>query len=72
MVVGFTIIDYKNVFGPIAVLVTNHFRIEQKSSLPLKLQFMSGFGKTTIFNGLLAQLCIFIEPINTRFLHVLM
>jgi hypothetical protein len=43
----------KNVFGPIAVLVTNRFRLEQKSYLPLKLQFMSGFGKTTIFNGLL-------------------
>jgi hypothetical protein len=61
------------------VLVTNRFRLEQKSYLPLKLQFMSGFGKITIFNGLLgnrpnvfcwAQLCICIEPINTRF-HVI-
>ena len=31
-------IGYKNVFGPIAGLVTNHFRLEQKSYLPLKLQ----------------------------------
>jgi hypothetical protein len=38
-------IGYKYVFGPIAVLVTNRFRLEQKSYLPLK----SGFGKTTIF-----------------------
>jgi hypothetical protein len=45
----------KNVFGPIAVLVPNRFRLEQKSYLPLKLQFMSGFGKTTIFNGLLGN-----------------
>jgi hypothetical protein len=37
-------IGYKNVFGPIAELVTNHFRLEQKNYLPLKLQFMSGFG----------------------------
>jgi len=29
-------IGYKNVFGPIAVLVTNRFRLEQKSYLPLK------------------------------------
>jgi hypothetical protein len=50
-------IGYKNVFGPIAVLVTNRFRLEQKSYmyLPLKLQFMSGFGKTTSFNGLLGN-----------------
>jgi hypothetical protein len=48
-------IGYKNVFGSIAVLVTNRFRLEQKSYLPLKLQFMSGFGKTTIFNGLLGN-----------------
>ena len=48
-------IGYKNVFGPIAVLVTNRFRLEQKSYLPLKLQFMSGFGKTTTFNGLLGN-----------------
>ena len=50
-------IGYKNVFGPIAVLVTNRFQLEQKSYLPLKLQFtcMSGFGKTTIFNGLLGN-----------------
>jgi hypothetical protein len=48
-------IGYKNVFGPIAVLVTNRFRLEQKGYLPLKLQFMSGFGKTTIFNGLLGN-----------------
>jgi hypothetical protein len=41
-------IGYKNVFGPIAVLATNRFRLEQKSYLPLKLQFKSGFGKTTI------------------------
>ena len=47
-------IGYKNVFGPIAVLGTNRFRLEQKSYLPLKLQFMSGFGKT-IFNGLLGN-----------------
>ena len=46
-------IGYKNVFEPIAVLVANRFRLEQKSYLPLKLQFMSGFGKTTIFNCLL-------------------
>jgi hypothetical protein len=45
-------IGYTNVFGPIAVLVTNRFRLEQKSYRPLKLQFKSGFGKTTIFNGL--------------------
>jgi hypothetical protein len=44
-------VGYKNVFGPIAVLVTNRFLLEQKSYLSLKLQFMSGFGKTTIFNG---------------------
>jgi hypothetical protein len=31
-------IGYKNVFGPIAVLVTNRFRLEQKSYLPLKLE----------------------------------
>jgi hypothetical protein len=48
-------IGYKNVFGPIAVLVTNRFRLEQKIYLPLKLQFKSGFGKTTIFNGLLGN-----------------
>jgi hypothetical protein len=36
-------IGYKNVFGPIAVLVTNSFRLEQKSYLPLKFQFMSRF-----------------------------
>jgi hypothetical protein len=36
-------IGYKNVFGPIAVLVTNRFRLEQKSYLPLKLQFISGW-----------------------------
>jgi hypothetical protein len=35
------------------VLVTKCFRLEQKSYLPL--QFMSGFGKTTIFNGLIRQ-----------------
>jgi hypothetical protein len=29
--------------------------LEQKSYLPMKLQFMSGFGKTTIFNGLLGN-----------------
>jgi hypothetical protein len=34
---------YKNVFGPIAELVTNRFRLEQKSYLPLKFQFMSRF-----------------------------
>jgi hypothetical protein len=45
----------KNVYGPIAVLVANRFRLEQKSYLPLKLQFMSGFGKTTIFNSLLGN-----------------
>ena len=44
-------IGYKNIFGPIAVLVTNRFRLEQKSYLLLK----SGFGKTTIFNGLLGN-----------------
>jgi hypothetical protein len=44
-------IGYKNVFGPITVLVTNRFRLEQKSYVPLK----SGFGKTTIFNGLLGK-----------------
>ena len=48
-------IGCKNVFGPITVLVTNRFRLEQKSYLPLKLQFMSGFGKTTMFNGLLGN-----------------
>ena len=48
-------IGYKNVFGPIAVLVKKCFRLEQKSYLPLKLQIMSGFGKTTIFNGLLGN-----------------
>jgi hypothetical protein len=37
------------------VLVTNRFRLEQKSYLPLKLQFMSRFGKTTIFNVLLGN-----------------
>ena len=37
------------------MLVTNRFRLEQKSYLPLMLQFMSGFGKTTIFNGLLGN-----------------
>jgi hypothetical protein len=42
-------IGYKNVFRPIAVLVTNSFRLEQKIYLPLKLQCMSDFGKTTIF-----------------------
>jgi hypothetical protein len=31
------------------------FILEQKSYLPLKLQFMSGFGKTTIFNCLLGN-----------------
>jgi hypothetical protein len=31
-------IGYTNVFGPIIVLVTNCFRLEQKSYLPLKLQ----------------------------------
>jgi hypothetical protein len=36
-------IGYKNVFGPIAVLVTNHFQLEQKSYRPLKFQFMSRF-----------------------------
>jgi len=36
-------IGYKNVFGPIAVLVANRFRLEQKSYLPLKFQFMSRF-----------------------------
>jgi predicted KAP-like P-loop ATPase len=46
-------IGYKNVFGPIAVLVTNRFRLEQKSYLPLKLEFMSDFGQAKIFNGLL-------------------
>jgi hypothetical protein len=80
----------------ITMLITNSFRLEQKIYLPLKLQFISDFGKTTIFNGLLGnrpnvfcwasdyliytvnviycspQLCIFIEPINTRFLHVFM
>ena len=40
-------IGYKNVFEPIAVLVTNRFRLEQKSYLPLN----SGFDKTTIFSG---------------------
>jgi hypothetical protein len=50
---GEKIVDNKNVFGPIAVLVTNCFRLEQKSYLPL--QFMSGFGKTTIFNGLIGN-----------------
>jgi hypothetical protein len=35
--------------------VTNRFRLEQKSYLLLKLQFMSGFGKTKIFNGLLGN-----------------
>jgi hypothetical protein len=48
-------IGYKNVFGPIAVIVANRFRLEQKSYLPLKLQFMSGFGKTTMFNSLLGN-----------------
>jgi hypothetical protein len=48
-------IVYKNVFGPIAVLVANCFRLEQKSYLLLKLQFKSGFGKTTIFNDLLGN-----------------
>ena len=33
------------------MLVTNCFRLEQKSYLP----FMSGFGKTTIFNGLIGN-----------------
>jgi hypothetical protein len=46
-------IGYKNVFGLMAVLVTNRFRLEQKSYLLLKLQFMSDFGKAKIFNGLL-------------------
>jgi hypothetical protein len=90
-IISCVFIGYKNVFGPIAVFVANRFRLEQKSYLPLKLHFMSDFGKTTIFNGLLGnrpnffaneytanviycspQLCIFIEPINTRFLHVYM
>jgi hypothetical protein len=31
---------YKNVFGPIAVLVTNRFRLDQKSYLPLKLVYV--------------------------------
>ena len=42
-------------FGPIGVLVTNRFRIEPKSYLPLTVQFMSGFGKITIFSGLLGN-----------------
>jgi hypothetical protein len=45
-------IGYKNVFGPIAVLETNSLQLERKSYLPLTVQFMFGFGKTTIFNGL--------------------
>jgi hypothetical protein len=53
--ISFAFIGYKNVFGPIAVLVANRFRLEQKGYPPLKLQFMSGFGKTTILNGLLGN-----------------
>jgi len=37
------------------VLETNSFRLERKSYLPLTVQFMFGFGKTTIFNGLLGN-----------------
>ena len=45
-------IGYTVVFG---VLVTNRFRLERKSYLPFTVQFMSGFGKTTMFNDLLGN-----------------